>query len=627
MKNKAGIIPFSLLPKDAQKNLYNHFSFEDQKQGTILLTQEISKVEKLYILSRGSAQYYFEENFARILKKDLKEGDNFGGISILMNDAVSTRSLQVLEDSKFMTLDAHIFLEICAKFENFKNYFTAEFGKCMLNKSYAGIILRHIKDKEFNLPFFNQPISAMFRPHIVTCPMDTTIHAAAEKMHKSGASAILIKNKERKIQGLVTDADLKAKVLAKNLTIKTPVSKIMSSPLISIPADAQVFEAFLRMTSKNKRHLAVSNKAGDIIGIITEKNLISAQANSTNLLIKTIQSADQIDHLAGIHSKLSELLLAPIKNGSNPEYITKLITSFSEAILDRIIRFTIEELELPPCKFVFMIMGSEGRDEQTLISDQDNALVYEDILDPEKAKKASDYFTRFSQLVCDRLNTAGFKYCDGNNMAKNPKWCQPLSVWKDYFTNWIRSLNPEKILYSSIFFDFRGAWGDLTLTDELKSHLQKSVKEWPGILRCLTNNAFQFKPPVSFFGNFIVEEKGDHKDSFDIKKALLPIIDFARIYSLKEGISATNTLTRLFRLYTKRTLTNKQYLDIVRSYNHMMNLRFLRQITTIMDEEAEPDNYINPSNLSSLDQAMLKEIFKIIEKLQQKLKIEFIGAS
>mgnify|MGYP002725627680 CR=1 FL=1 len=627
MKDKKITAPFSLLPEKAQKNIYDHFSFEDHKKGSILLVQELSKVEKLYVLSKGSAQYYYEENFAKTLKNNLKEGDNFGGISILMNDSISTRTLEVLEDSNFLTLDAHYFLEICAQFEKFQEYFTAEFGKCMLNKSYAGIILRHIRDKEFNLPFFNQPISAMFRPHIITCPVDTPIQAAAQKMKKSASSAVLIKDKAKKIIGLVTDADLKTKVLADELDPIEPVSKIMSSPVITIPADSQVFEAFLDMTLQDKRHLAVSNKTNNIIGIITEKDLISAQASSTYLLIKTIQSAHTIDQLKGFHSKLTEVLLDPIKNGSNPEYITKLITAFSEAILDKIIHFTIDEIGEPPCKFVFMIMGSEGRDEQTLISDQDNALLYEDISDPDEAAKVLEYFTKFSELTCNQLDIAGFKFCDGDNMAKNPKWCQPLSVWKEYFTNWVRSLNPEKLLYSSIFFDFRGAWGDLTLTDELKSHLQESVKEWPGILRSLTVNSFGFKPPISFFGNFIVKEDGKHEGSFDIKKALLPIIDFARIYSLKEGISTTNTLTRLFRLYTKNKLSNKEYLNLIRSYNHMMNLRFLRQITTIMDEGEEPDNYINPSNLSSLDQAMLKEIFKIIEKLQQKLKVEFMGAS
>ncbi|MBT5545581.1 MAG: CBS domain-containing protein [Desulfobacula sp.] len=627
MKKKTSIAPFSLLPQDKQKTINNHFSFENHKKGSILLIQEITKVDKLYVLSKGSAQYYFQENFAKTLKKNLKEGDNFGGISILMNDSMSTRTLEVLEDSTFMTLDAHIFSKVCEEFKEFKEYFTAEFGKCMLNKSYAGIILRHIRDKEFNLPFFNQPISAMFKPNIATCPMDTSIKNAAKKMTQSASSAILIRNGKKKIQGIVTDADLRAKVLAKGLTPLDPISQIMSSPVISIPAGAQVFEVFIKMTSKDKRHLAITNKALDIIGIITEKDLISSQSNSTYLLIKAIQSAEHIEHLENIHSRLSELLLDPIKNGSNPEYITKLITAFSEAILNKIIRFTIDEIGQAPCRFVFMIMGSEGRDEQTLISDQDNALLYEDLADPDEAEKALEYFRKFSELTCNQLNRAGFKFCDGDNMAKNPKWCQPLSVWKQYFTNWIRSVDPQKILYSSIFFDFRGAWGDLSLTDELKDHLSKSVKEWPGILRCLTENSFQFKPPISFFGNFIVEEKGKHKGSFDIKKALLPIIDFARIYSLKEGIFATNTLTRLFRLYTKHSLTSKQYLNLIRSYNHMMGLRFLRQITTIMDEGQEPDNYINPANFSSIDQAMLKEIFKIIEKLQQKLKVEFIGAS
>jgi CBS domain-containing protein len=627
LKNKTGMTPFSLLPEKEQDILSHHFSKEHHKKDTILLVQEISRVDKLYIVSKGSARYYFEEPFTKTLKKDLKEGDHFGGISILMNDAVSTLTLEVMEDSEFLTLDAHIFLKICAGHEDFLEEFTTKFGKCMLNKSYAGIILRHIRDKEFNLPFFNQPISAMFRPNISTCTMEDTIQAAAEKMSRHGSSALLIKDKKKKIAGLVTDADLKTKVLAKKTNPLDPVFSIMSSPVIDIPADSQVFEAFLKMTSENKRHLAVSSKTGNITGIICEKDLISAQANSTYLLIKTIQSAQHIDQLEGIHSRISELLLDPIKNGANTDYITKLITAFSEAILDKIICFAINELGRPPCKFVFMIMGSEGRDEQTLISDQDNAIIYEDQEDPGKKAIALEYFTRFSELTCNQLNTAGYAFCDGDNMAKNPKWCQPLSVWKHYFKNWIRSLDPEKTLYSSIFFDFRGAWGDLSLTQELKSYLLESVKAWPGILRCLTENSLHFKPPVSFFGNFIVEEKGKYKKSFNIKKAILPIIDFARIYSLKENISSTNTLTRLFRLYTKHTIDHKEYLNLIRSYNYMMNLRFLRQITTIMDEKEEPDNYINPTTLSSIDQVMLKEIFKIVEKLQQKLKVEFIGTA
>ncbi len=627
MDNHTRIPPFSLLPEDDRNSLIKHFSYESHTAGTVVLVQEISRVEKLYILSQGAASVYFEESFAKTLQKELGPKDNYGGISILMNDAVSTRSMVVTEDSTFMTLDAHLFLETCNKHEAFRDYFAAEFGKCMLNKSYTGIILRHIRDKEFNLPFFNQPISAMHQPNILTIDGESSIQSAAEKMSRAGSSAILVKGEGKQIKGIVTDADLKSRVLGKGIPTSDAVKTIMSSPVATIPADEQVFEAFINMSTKDKRHLVVTNQSGNMVGIVAEKDLIVAQANATSLLIKSIKSATHIDHLKGFHSRLTALLLEPIKNGSNPSYITKLITAFSEAILERVIAFAMDDLGKPPCKFAFLIMGSEGRDEQTLISDQDNALVFEDVDDEARFKTAQDYFTQFSDQVCTMLNTAGFKFCDGNNMAMNPKWCQPLSVWKDYFATWVRSLDPEKTLYSSIFFDFRGAWGNLELADELKAFLLSSIKESKGILRCLTENSMQFKPPISFFGKFVVEEKGKHKGSFDIKKILLPVIDFARIHGLKEGITSTNTLTRLYRLYTKHRLTSAQYLNLIRSYNYLMNLRFLRQITTIMDEEEEPDNFINPSNLSSLDQAVLKEIFKIIERLQQKLKVEFIGAT
>ncbi len=622
MKKDSQIYPFSLLSKKEQEKLYNEFSYEKVRKNTILLEQEITGVEKLYTLSKGHAQYYYELNNTKILTGELHQGDNFGGISILLNDAVSIRSLKILEDSVFLTLKTDYFLTVCKANPKFQDYFTNEFGKCMLSKSFAGIISRAIKDKEFNLPFFNRPIRTIFKPNIITCPMETSIQNAAIKMTRNNASAILIKKNKQTIQGIVTDADLKEKALAKNMDLSQDVSSIMSSPLICISADCQVFEAFLSMVENEKRHLAVCGQSGDITGIISEKDLISAQAKSTYLLIKTVKSAKSIQEIENIHSKLEIMLLDPIKNGANPEYITRLISMFSDAIIDKIINFSLDKMGVPPCKFVFLTMGSEGREEQTLISDQDNAIVYEDTDHPEKAKQ---YFDKLSQLICDQLDIAGYRFCDGNNMAKNSKWCKPLSKWKGYFNSWIRTSNPENLLHSSIFFDFRGTWGDMALADELKKYLLDAIGGWSGFLRNLTENTLYFKPPIGRFGRLVVQTQGEHKGSLDIKLAMLPLIDFTRVYALKNKISQTNTLTRLFRLYTRHALTNKEYTDIVKAYNYMMQLRFLRQITTIMDEEKSPDNYINPHNLSALDQTMLKEIFKMTEKLQQKLSIEFTG--
>lgn len=622
---KKAAFAFSTLSKSEEQTLYNAFSYEKYKKGTLVFVQEISRVEKLFIISKGSVAYYFEQDNTQPLKGTLLPGDCFGGLSILFNDAMAIHTLRPLEETVFLTIDTTAFAGLCKKNKGFREYFTNEFGRCMLNKTFAHIIARQVLNKALNLPFFNQPISAIFRPNIATCTDLTTIHEAALKMSKHNSSAILVKSDTHEIQGIVTDADLREKVLAQNISPLAPVSEILSAPLMSISSDSQVFEAFLAMIQKDKRHLAVYGKSGDISGIITEKDLISAQTRSTFLLIKSIKAAQTMAELENIHSKLEIMLLDPIRNGASAEYITRLITTFSDAIIDKVITFSLAEAGPPPCKFVFLTMGSEGREEQTLISDQDNALIFEDLGNIEAVKSAKTYFDHLSQLICTRLDMAGYQFCDGDNMAQNPKWCQPLSVWKQNFTRWIRTGNPEDLLYSSIFFDFRGTWGEIHLSDSLKTYLLNSIQGWSGFLRHLTENALYFRPPIGRFGKFLVDSEGENKDAFDIKQAMLPLIDFTRVYALKNKITQTNTLTRLFRLYTKNILTNKEYHDIVQSYNYLMDLRFRRQITTIMDEETKPDNYINPGNLSYLDQQMLREIFKMTEKLQQKLHYDFTG--
>jgi CBS domain-containing protein len=475
------------------------------------------------------------------------------------------------------------------------------------------------------LAFFNQPVSAIFRPNIATCTLDTPVHKAAEKMSRNNTSAILVKDAARNISGIVTDADLRKKVLAKNRSGDTPVSRVMSSPVVTISTGCQVFEAFLTMIRQDKRHLAVRGESGDISGIITEKDLITAQTKASYLLLKSITAARTMADLENIHDRLCRMLLGPIDNGVNPEVITRLITTFSDAILEKIMTLSLAETGPAPCEFVFLTMGSEGREEQTLVSDQDNAIVYADPASDSEAAAASDYFSRLAGLVCSRLDRAGYRFCDGDNMAQNPKWCQPLSVWKQYFHTWIRKAKPEDLLHASIFFDFKGTYGNLSLSGQLKDYLFEAIQGWSGFLRNMTENALHFRPPIGLFGKLKVESRGEHKNAMDIKYAMLPITDVTRVYALKHSIRQTNTLGRLFRLYTRHAITAKEYQNLIQSYNYLMKLRFTRQITNIMDEGTPPDNYINPDNLTHLDRHMLKEIFKTIESFQQKLNMEFTG--
>jgi CBS domain-containing protein len=285
---------------------------------------------------------------------------------------------------------------------------------------------------------------------------------------------------------------------------------------------------------------------------------------------------------------------------------------------------TLDEMGPPPVPFVFMIMGSEGRQEQTLKTDQDNAIVYQDP-NPTAAEAVGRYFLTFGEMACNLLNEAGYDFCSGNVMAKNPQWCQPLSQWQTYFSDWIHAAEAEDLLQASIFFDFRRGFGDESLIDQLRKHLFASLTGWSGFFRHMTENALNFKPPLGFFRNFVVESKGRHRNAFDVKSAMTPIVDFARVYALKNNIEETNTLERLDQLRIRKIISLQEYEELEKAYSFLMQLRFVRQITAIMDDNSKPDNYINPKKLTRIEQTMLKEIFKRVEKFQVKMNFDFIG--
>ncbi len=341
-------------------------------------------------------------------------------------------------------------------------------------------------------------------------------------------------------------------------------------------------------------------------------------------LIRNISETDSIRELRDKHCQLPGLIHSMMAGGTKVRNVTSLITTFSDAIFKKMAGLAMDEMGPPPARFAFIVLGSEGRKEQTLKTDQDNAIIFEDL--PEGSEQdAHNYFLALGEKVCTWLDQAGYDFCAGGIMAKTPKWCQPLSGWKKYFSDWIHAAEPEDLLHSSIFFDFRFVCGDTDIVDNLGKYLSDSLVGWTGFFRHLTENALHFRPPIGFFGNFVTESKGRHRNALDIKSAMTPIVDFARIYALNNNIRETNTQERLYRLCLKKVLSRDEYNDIEQAYAYVMQLRFVRQITAIVDERTEPDNYLNPGKLSRIERKMLKVIFKRIEKIQSKLSFDFIG--
>ncbi|RAM02166.1 signal transduction protein, partial [Desulfobacter hydrogenophilus] len=587
----------------------------------ILFRQGMSKLKKIYILKDGTADRFHEDIYKKLVTVALHKGEVFGGISILLNESVAIRSLEIQKNTSFYTLPKNVFISLCDEYEDFKYHFTNTFGKRMLDKTYSSLIVQKRSDKDESLQFFSNSISSVIKRNVLFCGANNSIKDAAILMKQHRCSSILIKQDGRFI-GITTDQDFRNKVVAADLKISTPISDIMSYPLISIPEHSSVFEAFIKIMKTGIKHLAVINNENDAIGVISNSDLINAQGKLPFLFIKEINKAESYEEISKKQKQLPKSIYTLINEGAKAQNINNFVTAITDAILEKLIKFAIEEIGQPPVKFAFMVMGSEGRKEQTLKTDQDNAIIFEDV-NEQKLESVNAYFLKLGEHVCNMLDKTGYDFCKGNIMAKNPEWCQPVSIWKKYFKEWIYNASPETLLQTSIFFDFRFGYGDISLVNELRASLFDFLGDRKVFFRYMAENTSHFRVPIGFFGNFIVESKGNFKNTFDIKRPMMLVVDFARIYALQHKISATNTMERLELLYKKNVISESDYNDISHSYSYMMNLRFINQIHGIINEGKDPNNNINPKKLSRIEQQTLKEIFKKIEK-RVNLQQEFL---
>jgi len=618
------LAPFSFLPQADLEKMAAAVSIINYPNGTILFAQGRSKIDYLYIIQKGAAERYFEENDGKTLRGMLGEGDMYGGISMLINDGIAIRTLRVSEDSYFYILPKEMFLEACQKHGAFSDFFTDTFGKRMLDRSYAEIVAHNRRPSEQATEFFNRQVESIYNKDLVFCDQNMPIQAAASVMSEHNTSSIFVREPKGQFVGVVTDNDLRKKVTATGYDILKPVSDIMSSPLSKISEKALLFEALMEMMQKNIKHLAVTDKDGRVIGVITNRDLLRAQGQAPLFIIREIIQARFINQIVQVRQQVPRLIETLINTGSKAHNVTGLLTTISDTILEKIIGFALDEFGPPPVKFVFMILGSEGRKEQTLKTDQDNAIIFEDV-PSDSLKKVNQYFLKFSERVCNWLDETGYALCKGGIMAKNANWCQPLSTWKSYFRRWIHTAEPEALLQASIFFDFRSGYGEEELITDLRQYLFKELGGWPGFFRHMAENAMYFTPPIGFFRNFVVESEGEHRDAFDIKAAMQPIVDYARIYALNHRIDETNTHERLNQLLVLKKISAEEHNELETAYSYMMQQRLARQVEAMVEENVAPNNYINPKKLSRIEQTMLKEIFKRVEKFQGKLSFDFTG--
>jgi signal-transduction protein with cAMP-binding, CBS, and nucleotidyltransferase domain/F0F1-type ATP synthase membrane subunit b/b' len=472
-----------------------------------------------------------------------------------------------------------------------------------------------------SLLLMNQPIKH-FVKELIKCNIETSVHNVALTMTRKNQDVIFITQNDN-IIGIVTDSDLRSRVLAKNIDPASSVAQIMTSPVISIQDNILLYEAVLIFNKKNISHLAVKNSKSEIIGILNNADAHKMQRNSISYLVREVEIAENVERIEKTTNKLPVLIKALIDSGARTQNITRIITSLTDAITNRVISLAIETLGPPPCKFAFIAVGSEGRMEQTLATDQDNAIIFDNI-DKENHKVYKTYFLELGKKVTEALDRLGFKYCNGEVMANNPKWVLSLNEWKNQFKTWINNSDPKSILEAGIFFDFRCIYGDQQFTKDLQNYVFQAIENKAVFFQHMANPIIKYKSVVNLFGNIVGDSKDNDHSALDIKKIILPIVSFIRLYSLKYKITETNSILRLEKLNSENFISKSLYSEIIVSYNYLMLLRFRFQTNELLKKQT-PDNLINIEELTDVEKTTIKKIISEISDLQTQLNFDFKG--
>ncbi len=340
-------------------------------------------------------------------------------------------------------------------------------------------------------------------------------------------------------------------------------------------------------------------------------------------LADSIKNAYQVNEVALLCKKTSGLVVSLLENATSSIAISYMISVISDLVTQKIIELSIDKIGKPPVPFAFLALGSHGRQSQTLFSDQDNAIVYR-LTGEENEKAAQEYFLKLAAIVCDALELAGFHKCIGKKIASNPKWCKPLPVWKSYFEEWIRNSEPQQVVEFSILFDFRTVSGNPELASELRKFIYSEIHDTPFFLSQIAQNALIFKTPMRLFGNIMTSGGKNHPGRIDVKTPAMAIVSFARLYSLKNKIQESNTLLQLDAIKSLGVILDSKHRDIVTAYETLMRLRLWNQALSIKNNQ-QLDNWIDPNQLSDLEEVVLRECFKEIDELQGLIQRDFLA--
>lgn len=612
----SGIPPFQFLNEKELRTIAENVSMEFYPRGTVILRQNDPASDALRIIKKGGVQISLRnEDGQETIIDHRGEGDTFGLLSLMGRDDRQKTSVIAIEDTICYLMKKEQVLPVIETNPALTEYFLQFHFTKYIDKTSRELRSKSLFSGSGDHLLLTTPVSEIAARDVVTVAQDASIREAAQVMSRNRISSLIIVDDNGLPVGIITDRDLREKVVARSKDVTDMVRDIMTLPMIRVDARDFCYEAVLKMIKHNVHHVLVIRE-GRLYGVLTNHDLMMLQGTSPLAFSKDLEGQVSIEGIASVSRKIDRMAGVLLKEGAKAGNIAKIITELNDRLVRRVLEIAEKKFGKPPVPYCWAVLGSEGRKEQIFRTDQDNALIHADA-DAAVAEDTRRYFSTFSAFVRDSLVRCGFPACPADHMASNPRWCQPLSVWKQYYTTWVMTPNPEAVVRSLVFFDLRPLHGEELLAMELRAHMTALLTGQEQFLTQMASAVLANRPPLGFFKTFIVEKNGEHKDELNLKfRGIGPLVDIVRLLALEAGVAATSTLERIEALKGRNPAVDASGDELAQAFEFLMLLRMHHQVEQ-SGRGGQPGNFINPSRLSNLEKRMLKESFHAISGLQE----------
>lgn len=614
--------PFASLPEDWLDRIALNTEVAYFKSGRDILVPG-DPINHLNLIRSGVVELYRRNGD---LYNRLTEADLFGQLSLLMHHQRVRFPAKAVEDTLIYMIPADLFFELFDDQPDFAEFVEVE-DRTRLRQAVA-------TDQDSS-ERMNTPVSKLVSREAVLISQNASVQEAAERMTSEAVSSLIVIDPERPLPkidapldpetghqyicGIVTDRDLRRRVLAEGRPYDTPVGEIMSTDIQTIESTQYLFEALLVMLRYNVHHLPVVERRRPV-GVIGHSDIVSHETHNSLFVVRNIFHCSNVDELVAASHDASASFVRMVNEGADSHMIGSAMATIGRSFKQRLLELGEKTMGPPPVPYCFLALGSMARDEQFLFTDQDNAMILHDDFDPAQHDA---YFLELAQFVSDGLAACGYTYCKGEIMATTERWRQPYSVWEGYFREWIDKPNARALLNSSIFFDLDGVWGETHFANELKVFIAERASGNKRFLAALARNALNRTPPLGFFKDFVMETDGAHKNTINLKRrGTAPLTDVIRVHAMAAGSQAQNSFRRLEDIAQAGILMRSQTNELRDALEFICRVRVRHQAVDV-ETGRDPNNNITPFELSSFERRNLKDAFKVLSTAQKQLRFRY----